>query len=348
MRTALGPVSVTREYSWHPTAGGVFPADDALGVDGSLTRQARRLVTLAGVEHSFARAQQMLAALCGWQVDDEVIRRTTHAEARRAAADRPDRTDAAAFARAPGAVEVLMDAGKVNTRDGWRDVKLGLFLKREAGAPATPAEWDRRDLPAPTARATIAAVEDADRFGQRVRTEADRLGVTTAPGVTVLGDGAEWIWNLAADHLPQSSGVLDIYHALEHVGDAVKGVWGDAGEATRGRIEEARHALLSEGKPGLEGGLARMFADAPAGVPTDPLIGLAGYLAKHPTRVRYAERLAAGRSIGSGAVEGAIKQQVNLRMKRTGARWRVEHVGPLVELRALSHTPEWQDLWTAA
>ncbi|MBN9521632.1 hypothetical protein J0H58_24455 [bacterium] len=42
-------------------------------------------------------------------------------------------------------------------------------------------------------------VEEADRFGGRLRAEADRLGVTTAGAVTVLGDGAEWIWNLAAE-----------------------------------------------------------------------------------------------------------------------------------------------------
>ncbi len=30
------------------------------------------------------------------------------------------------------------------------------------------------------------------------------------------------------------------------------------------------------------------------------------------------------------------------------ARWRVEHVGPLVELLTLDDTPEWNDLWTAA
>ena len=35
-------------------------------------------------------------------------------------------------------------------------------------------------------------------------------------------------------------------------------------------------------------------------------------------------------------------------MKRSGAHWRVEHVGPLVELLALYDTPEWNDLWTAA
>jgi hypothetical protein len=346
--TALGPVSVSREYSWHAADGGTFRADAVLGLDGFLTRQARRLVTLAGVEHSFARAQHLLAELCGWQVDDEVIRRTTHAEARRVADQRPQRADAAGFVAAAGAVEVLLDAGKVNTLDGWRDVKLGLFVKRVAGAPATPEDWDRRDLPPPTARTTIAAVEEANRFGQRLRTESDRLGVTTHPAVTVLGDGAEWIWNLAEEHWPQASGVLDVFHAIEHISAAVQAVWGDDGEAAATRIEAGRSALLSEGKPGLECWLTQGFAEVPAGTSTDPLIGLAAYLAKHPTRLRYAERLAAGASIGSGAVEGAIKQQVNLRLKRTGARWRTEHVGPLVELRALSHSPHWHTLWTPA
>ena len=54
-----------------------------------------------------------------------------------------------------------IDAGKVNTGTGWRDVKLAVFAKREAGPPATPDEWADRDLPAPTARAVVAAVEEA-------------------------------------------------------------------------------------------------------------------------------------------------------------------------------------------
>lgn len=345
MTTALGPVALSREYSWHAGDGGTFRADAALGLDGFLTRQARRLVTLAGVEHSFARAQQVLGELCGWQVDDEVIRRTTHAQARRAARERPTRGDAAALVAAAGEVEVLMDAGKVNALGGWRDVKVGLFLKRKPGPPAGPREWDRRALPAPTIRTAVAAVEEAGLFGQRLRTEADRLGVTAAAAVTVLGDGAEWIWNLAEEHLPRAGGVLDVFHAVEHIGDAVRAVWGD--DAATARIDAGRQALLARGKPGLDRWLARVFPEVPAGVGTGPLIDLAAYLAKHPTRLNYVDRLAAGRSIGSGAVEGTIKQQVNLRLKRTGARWRAEHVGPLVELRALSHTPEWDALWTA-
>jgi hypothetical protein len=172
--------------------------------------------------------------------------------------------------------------------------------------------------------------------------------VTTGATATALDDGAEWIWNSAEEHLPQATGVLDVFHAIEHIGDAVKAVWGNDSEATPARIDAGRTALLAEGKPGLDRWPAGVFAEVPAGGGTDPLIDLAAYLAKHPTRLNYAERLAAGRSIGSGAVEGTIKQQVNLRMKRTDTRWRAEHVGPLVELRALSHSPEWQDLWIAA
>jgi hypothetical protein len=323
-----------------------YPADAVLGIDGFLTRQATRLVTLAGVEHSFARAQQVLQEFCGWQVDDEVVRRTTHAEAKRAAA-RPDRSDSEAFAKASGGVEVLVDAGKVNTLDGWRDVKIGLFLRRNAGSPAMPAEWATRRLPEPSVRTLVAAIEDSALFGRRLRREADRLKVTAAADVSMHGDGAEWIWNLADEHLPQAKGVLDVFHAVEHVADAVKTVWGVDNPVAATHIDAGRTALLEGGKPGLERWLGELFLQVPDGLPTQPLIGLAAYFSKHPTRLDYAGRLAEGRSIGSGAVEGAIKQNVNLRLKRTGARWRVEHVGPLVELRALSHEKEWLSLWTA-
>lgn len=123
-----------------------------------------------------------------------------------------------------------------------------------------------------------------------------------------------------------------MYHALEHVSDAVRGVFGESTEATSTQTKADRAALPADGKAGPERWLGRAFAAAPEGSCADPLIGLAAYVAKHPTRLNYAERLASGRSIGSGAVEGTIKQEVNLRLKRTGARWRVEHVGPPVEL----------------
>ena len=75
---------------------------------------------------------------------------------------------------------------------------------------------------------------------------------------------------------------------------------------------------------------------------------LASYLGSLPTRLDYTQRLASGRSIGSGLIEGSVKQLVNRQMKLTGACWRVEHVGPLVESAALVDTLDGHDFWIAA
>lgn len=340
--TAVGLVQIVRTHFADDVG---FLADAILGADGYLSVGARRLLAFVGAQESFAKARRMLLELCGLRVGEETIRKATHHAARRAAESRGDRDDADRFHDAEGVVEVLVDAGKVNTTEGWRDVKMAVFAKREEGESATPAEWAQRELPAPTCHVVVAAIEGAAEFTVRVRAEADRLGVATTADVTVLGDGAEWIWNLADAALPQAEGVLDVFHAVEHVADAAKAVWGESEAAPH--LESGRAALLKEGKAGVEEWIGASHALLPPDASSEPLLKLAGYFAKHPTRLDYAGRLEAGRSIGSGQVEGAIKQMINLRLKRTGARWRREHVGPLVELVALSQSPEWPQLWAA-
>lgn len=344
--TALGRIRLWRQYA--VTAdGGQFPADAVLGADGYVTAGAQRMAVLAGARDSFARAEVMLRELAGWELDDEVIRQLTHAAARRLSAERENRADDQRFARAKGAVEVQLDAGKVNTTTGWRDVKLCAVCKRKRGKSAAPRNWSDRVLPPPTIRTVVANIEEASDFAGRVRAETDRLKVTTANDVTVLGDGAEWIWNLAADVLPQAAGVLDVYHAIEHIGTAVKAIWDETTEAAT-RRRAGVLAVVADGKTGIERWIAGALCELPAGASGDELRDLAGYLGSHPTRLGYAGRLASGRSIGSGLIEGSVKQLVNRRMKLTGARWRVEHVGPLVELAAVTDTPDWNDFWTAA
>ena len=313
-----------------------------------MSNAAERMAVFAGVRDSFARAESALGELCGWDLDDESIRKITHAVARRATVTRNQRDDVERFQQASGQVEALIDAGKVNTDTGWRDVKISVLCKREADEPITVDDWDKRDLPRPTAHTVVAAIEESAIFTNRVRLEADRLGATTATDVTVLADGGEWIWKLAVDVFPQATGVLDAFHVIEHLADAVKAVWGEGTDETVARLATGRRTLLSVGKAGIEQWLADTFGEIPVGISGDPLIDVAAYLMKHPTRLGYASRLAAGRSIGSGQVEGAVKQLVNRRMKKTGAKWKVAHVGPLVELAALVDTPDWAGLWTVA
>src|SRR4051794_35476673 len=159
--TALGSGVLWRAYFACTACGlGGYFADRVLGLQGYLTRQATRLVCLLAGQSSFAGAERPLAECQKKKVSDETIRQACQAEAQRIAAFRADSPAiTAAFAGAAGDIEFQTDAAQVNTPGGWRDLKIWIFARRKRGAPATPAEWDDRDLPAPTTRAAFAAIE---------------------------------------------------------------------------------------------------------------------------------------------------------------------------------------------
>jgi hypothetical protein len=307
------------------------------------------MACLLGVQQSFAKAQRALDEIAGWDLDDNTIRRLCHATAERASASRPERATAAAFAEAVGDLELHLDAGKVNTLEGWRDVKVGIFARRERGEPTTAAAWDERDLPAPAVRSVVAAVEEASVFGTRCAGEAKRLALTDPKEFSVLGDGAEWVWNLAQRHFPGADGLLDIWHGAEKIAEAAKGACGQGSEAARAeatlQAQRGKERLLADGYWGVTAWVGEWTATSSLGGDGAALGGMLNYFAGHQERLNYALRLRRGQSIGSGLVEGSIKQLLNLRLKRTGARWKVEHVGPFVELGALAAGPEWQAFW---
>lgn len=337
--TAVGAVRLERWHSTCPCCAEVgFVADDRLGLDGYLTAHARRMACRAGLNDPFRKAELLPEELSGWSVDAETLRRLTHAEADRAARTRDRRcTLPEAFAGASGDREAHIDAGKVNTPGGWRDVKVAVFAVRKRASSASPADYGQRDLPAPAVRGVIAAVEEVAAFGPRCRAEAERLGVTDASRLSVLGDGAEWIWNVAGSQFEGAGQVLDVYHAAEYLAKAGRASLG-VGKLP-GWLERARAGLVGDGYVGACAALSEL----PGGAEE---VGVAlNYLAGHRDRLNYALRLRRGQAIGSGVVEGTIKQRVNLRLKRTGARWLAAGVGPFVEMLAMSDTPEWAEYW---
>jgi hypothetical protein len=345
--TAVGLVHLARWHSRCARCGEVgFAADGLLGLDGWLTPRARRMAVRAGVGDPFRKAESLLAELAGWSVDAETIRRRTHAEASDAAAARAERTALPeAFAQAGGEHEVHLDAGKVNTPDGWRDVKIGVFACRERAASASVEDYTQRDLPTPSVRSVVAAVEEVGAFGHRCSREAKRLGLSDSERLSVLGDGAEWVWRIAGEKFPQAAQLLDVYHAAEHLAAFGRAVVGETGDLTTW-LEPARRLLIGDGYAGVCAVLAQPLADRPAQRRAAEASGqLLNYFAGHRERLGYAARLRRGQVIGSGLVEGTIKEIVNLRMKRASARWLPEHVGPFVELLALSRSPEWQQHW---
>ncbi len=211
--TALGGLNVRRAYLACPACGlGEYALDQRLGIAGMLSRQARRVVCWTGGRMAFAQAAEALEQLGGWTVSDETIRRTCQAEAAAIAAWRPTAEAAVAdFRTAGGLPEFQTDAAKVNTDTGWRDVKIGIFAKRPPGEPATAAEWEGRESPRPMARVAFAAIEPSEAFGARWRPWAERLGLVDPTRLSVLADGAAWIWAQVASQFPGAAELIDIY-----------------------------------------------------------------------------------------------------------------------------------------
>jgi hypothetical protein len=306
------------------------------------------MACLLGVQQSFTKAEVALLEVAGWKLDDNTIRQLCHAIAQQAASTRAQRASAEAFAQADGDRELQIDAGKVNTLEGWRDVKVAVFDRRQRSEPTTATEWDERDLPAPTVRSVLAAVEEAKDFGERCAEEAERLAWTDPGQLSVLGDGAAWIWNLSATHFRGAFELLDIWHGAETIGDGAKAVYGQGSVAAKEQAKAAagdgKQRLLQDGYAGVTAWVGEL-AGKVCGGDGAALGGVLNYFCGHRDRLNYALRLRRGQSIGSGLVEGSIKQLLNKRLKQTGARWKVEHVGPFVELGALAAGPEWQSFW---
>jgi hypothetical protein len=305
------------------------------------------LLCLAGASWSFDMAHEHLKAFCGIEASDEFIR-TVSESAGKKMAEWMDESPTAVegFEKAKGEVEFETDATKVNTTEGWKDTKIGIFAKRERGEPATSAEWDTRKLPAPTARFAFARIAESTAFASAWGPTAQRLGIEPLSGkIAVLGDGAEWIWNRASEQFPGSPQVLDIFHAWGYICAGAKAIFGEGTPEAEKYSQRGRELLLSDGYAGVTDWVGEMLrADAQGG--NGAALGeVLNYLGGHSDRLNYAVRLKRGQSIGTGMVEGAAKNLIGRRLKANNAEWRVENVGKMAGLCSAMYSACWDRFW---
>ena len=76
--------------------------------------------------------------------------------------------------------------------------------------------------------------------------------------------------------------------------------------------------------------------------------GLANCFAERADYLGYADRLASGRSMGSGLVEGACQQGIGRRRKQTGARWTIRRANRMATLCCTLHGDAWDACWKHA
>jgi hypothetical protein len=347
--SCLGGIRVRRHWWGNRcgcAAGAGYQADGEVGLTGSLSRRLQQHVCRLAADVSFAATAEHLRELLGVRVSAEVVRTTGEGHGRVIAAWQPkDERTAARFRAAAGSVEFTVDAGKVNTREeGWKDLKIAVLQKRPAGPAVSPGAWEQQRLPAPTATVAWAAIAAAKQFRKSWRGWSRRVGVAQPADLQVVADGAAWIWASVDRVLTGSQQTLDIFHACEHLAGAGTALYGEGTPAAAAFLARGRERLLRHGWDGVCQVAHEEYAAADTPPRRAALERLVAYFVKHKGRLNYADRLATGRVIGSGAVEGQAKT-LGLRLKARGARWRKGNVRPMASLVCARHSDQWPTYW---
>lgn len=241
-------------------------------------------------------------------------------------------------------MEFYSDGLKVNTTDGWKEMRLNLLQKREKAAPVPPEKWNDRVLPEAGVRLASCAIADCRLVGAMWKQWSERMGLEGSAQISVIADGAPWIWEQARQRLsPHASWCVDVYHVSEDFHRCARSTLGE-GEAARSWARGELEELIRVGGPRYLERLDRQIAATADPASSDALRGLRVYLEGNKDRMWYAERLAAGHAIGSGAIEGACKR-VGARLKLNSARWRCRRAERFGALLCLEYTDQSSAYW---
>jgi len=345
VQTVVGWITVRRaSYACVQCGQGHCPLDAALGIQrDSLSPGVRRLACRLGALLPFAEAAVTLAETARVQLSASTVRGVTEAVGgRREQAVAAEIATAwaqglpAATGPVPERLYVAMDGVRIlGTDGGGREVKVGVVVPvRGTGA------GERRE-----AASYAAGLEPAAAFGRRLALEAHRRGVETAGAVAVLGDGAEWIWHLAAEHFPGAVQIVDWFHASERIW-ALGRAWRGADTPETGAWVEQQLARLAAGQAAT---LAHEWRALPcrgeAVVVRDAQVT---YFTNQAPRMAYDRYRAAGWDIGSGLVESACKHLIGAREKGPGMRWSEAGAQTVAAVRVLLFNDHWTSYDLAA
>jgi hypothetical protein len=344
-------MTVNRRYFACGSCGATqTPLDGWAGIGARMVSDhARRVLALAGSSWSFEQASAKLLELCRMRVSNDTIRAVCDEEGARAERwMRSDPAPRAALARSAGELEFSTDGVRVNTTTrGWCEMRLSVLDRREPGAPAEPSGWDRRVLPEPTARVAWCQIAPCARVGARWASMLRHLGVTRAAALSVIADGAKWIWEQAATRLPSADAqwVVDVYHVSQHLHACAKQMLGEQSPDARAWAERELTLLLEWSGPRFLAHVGQLLARERGKRRREALRKLLGYLSDNRDRMWYRQRLAAGRPIGSGLIEGGCKTIIGARLKINGARWVPRRAERMGALRCLQYSDLWDDYW---
>jgi len=360
--TAVGRAEVSRPYYWCSTCqAGQFPTDRELDIENTeFSPGVRRMQALLGQAAPFEQGREQMKVLAGLEVTAKSVERTAEALGADIAQREQKESQQALqlpLPAVPGeAIPILyvqMDGtgipvvkketlGRLGKMAGQpahtREVKLGCVF--------TQTTWDKKGYPIrdPDSTTYTGAVETAEEFGRRLFREAWTRGWSRARLRVVMGDGAEWIWNLAALHFPGAIPIVDLYHARQHLWEVARALYPNQAVQQKAWMKIHQKRLLEKGK--IEK-LVDVLRSLPSRNPEvrEKLRTEADYFERNAERMRYPQFRRQHLFVGSGVIEAGCKTVIASRLKQSGMFWTVRGANAILALRRCHLNGRFEDYW---
>ena len=362
--TAVGQVEVWRPYYLCPHCqGGQFPADVELDIENTeFSPGVRRMQAMVGQEAPLDHGREQMKILAGLEVTAKSVERV--AEAIGADIARGEQREIAKAVQLDLPVivgepipllYVQMDGtgvpvvkketeGRKGKTDGQpahtREVKLGCVF--------TQTTWDEEGyaIRDPDSTTYTGAIEPAEEFGKRIYLEAWNRGWSHAVKKVVMGDGAEWIWNLAGQHFPGAVQIVDFYHARQHLWELARKLHPNDTVKQKAWMKVHQKRLLDKGK--IKKLVLALRSTLSTNVEVLQKIRIeADYFERNAERMCYPKFRRQHLFVGSGVIEAGCKTVIGSRLKQSGMFWTVRGANSIIALRCSHFNGRFEDYWEA-
>lgn len=229
---------------------------------------------------------------------------------------------------------VMMDGSMLLTREDsdWKEIKLGrIFHAGEHFELSNSRKWIRKSL-------YVSHLGSSSEFLKKLEPlvdEYDQLGKE----LVFVNDGAKWIWTWIDQHYPNSTKILDYFHATERLSQLAKVIFKDKAEQEQW-VSEQKELLLNNEVSEI---IRRVKAmDLKGKTKEEARKKFLTYYENNQERMYYKTYQEKGFMIGSGPIEAAHRNVIQKRLKQSGQRWTISGAQAVANLRVVNMSGKWE------